>query len=196
MLCCFVWCGACMACGKPPVCQNASVGGAFKTPPCVPGKRPHVLDMRAFSRYTRRRLERTHGGVLNLHTEGFSAFSVFLALSLSLLLFSLSALFSLVSLSLLSSLSSPSLLSSLSATMTMITRPVGSLCVHTALTCECVGVRVLWLIPCHVRRTCSHHARNKHVRIMQETTVLVLLCKPRATWNEVGLYLCWKWVMC
>ena len=31
--------------------------------------------------------------------------------------------------------------------MTMITRPVGSLCVHTALTCECVGVRVLWLIP-------------------------------------------------
>ena len=31
---------------------------------------------------------------------------------------------------------------------------------------------------------------------MQETTILVLLCKPRATWNEVGLYLCWKWVMC
>ena len=28
---------------------------------------------RAFSRYTRRRLERTHGGVLNLHTEGWSA---------------------------------------------------------------------------------------------------------------------------
>ena len=34
------------------------------------------------------------------------------------------------------------------------------------------------------------------VRIMQETTVLVFLCKPRATWNDVGLYLCWKWVMC
>ena len=31
---------------------------------------------------------------------------------------------------------------------------------------------------------------------MQETTVLALLCKPRATWNEVGLYLCWKWVLC
>ena len=22
------------------------------------------------------------------------------------------------------------------------------------------------------------------------------LCKSRATWNEVGLYLCWKWVLC
>ena len=22
------------------------------------------------------------------------------------------------------------------------------------------------------------------------------LCKPRATWNEVCLYLCWKWVLC
>ena len=22
------------------------------------------------------------------------------------------------------------------------------------------------------------------------------LCKPRATWNEMGLYLCWKLVMC
>ena len=141
----------------------------------------------ASARHTRRRLERTHGGVLNLHTERFSAFSVFLALSLSFLL-SLSLLLFLCSLlscllSLLS-LSSPSLLSSLSATMTMISRPVGSLCVHTALTCDPVG------------RTCSHHARNKHVRIMQETTVMVLLCKPRATWDEVGLYLCWKWVMC
>ena len=28
--------------GKPSVCR-------FKTSPCVPGKRPHVLDMRAFS---------------------------------------------------------------------------------------------------------------------------------------------------
>ena len=35
----------------------------FKTPPCVPGKRPHVQHMRAFSR--------THGGVLNAHTEAF-----------------------------------------------------------------------------------------------------------------------------
>ena len=37
---------------------------------------------------------------------------------------------------------------SLSATMTLITRPVGSLCVHTALTCLSVRVPVLWLIPC------------------------------------------------
>ena len=36
----------------------------------------------------------------------------------------------------------------LSVTMTMITRPVGSLCVLTALTCESVGVCVLWPIPC------------------------------------------------
>ena len=34
---------------------------------------------------------------------------------------------------------------------------------------------------------------GEHVRIMQETTVLVLLCKPRATWNEVGLFLCGRW---
>ena len=27
---------------------------------------------------------------------------------------------------------------------------------------------------------------------MQETFVKVFVCKPRATWNEVGLYLCWK----
>ena len=33
---------------------------------------------------------------------------------------------------------------------------------------------------------------GEHVRIMQETFVLVFLCTPRATWNEVGLYLCWK----
>ena len=43
VFCCFcvVWCG--LACGKPlRLCvQNASVC-AFKTPPCVPGKRPHV----------------------------------------------------------------------------------------------------------------------------------------------------------
>ena len=72
------------------------------------------------------------------------------------------------SLSLLSSHSCR--LSPLSATMTMITRPVGlSLCAHTALTCQRVRVPVLWLIPCLVEL----------VRIRN-------LCKPRATWNEVG----------
>ena len=41
-----------------------------------------------------------------------------------------------------------SLFCSLSVTMTMITRPVGSLCVLTARRSACAG------------RTCSHHARN------------------------------------
>ena len=39
-----------------------------------------------------------------------------------------------------------------------------------------------------VWRTFSHN--------MQETTILVLLSKPRAAWNKVGLYLRWKWVLC
>ena len=30
---------------------------------------------------------------------------------------------------------------------------------------------------------------------MQASFVQVLLCKPGATWNEVVLYLCWKWVV-
>ena len=79
VLCCFVWCG--LACGKPlrVQIQNASVC-AFKTPPCVTGKRPHVLNMRAFSRYTRRRLERTHGRsfhlLFSLPSLVFSVFSL------------------------------------------------------------------------------------------------------------------------
>ena len=44
-------------------CSTAFSLAIWSSPPPV----------RAFSRYTRRRLERTHGGVLNLHTEGFSA---------------------------------------------------------------------------------------------------------------------------
>ena len=40
------------------------------------------------------------------------------------------------------------LFSSLSVTMTMTTRPVGSLCLHTGLTCDCDAVRVLRSIPC------------------------------------------------
>ena len=31
-------------------------------PPCVPAKRPHVFNMRAFCWYTRKRFEPTHGG--------------------------------------------------------------------------------------------------------------------------------------
>ena len=82
--------------------------------------------------------------------------SLFLFLSLSLFLssFLLSLFLSsfllslfLRSLSLLTSLLS-ALCSPLSATMTMVTRPVGSLCVHTALTCLSVRVRGLRSIPC------------------------------------------------
>ena len=85
----------------------------------IPGKRPHVLNMRAFSGYTWRLPERTHGGVLNLHTEGFPP-SLFFLLS-PLLFFSSSLLFSSLVISSLPSL----VFSLLSATMTMITRPVG-----------------------------------------------------------------------
>ena len=53
----------------------------------------------------------------------------------------------LFSLFLSSHLSSRVSLSPLSATMTMITRSVGSLCVHTSLTCLSVGVSGSWPIP-------------------------------------------------
>ena len=124
---CVVW-GVCvwrgLARGKPPVCR-------FQTSPCVGSKRFRVYrqDARMLNtQYTRKRLEPAHGDVWNLHTVrregGFSSLFLF---SLPSLVFSLS---------------------SLSATMTMITRPVGSLCVHTALTCLSVRVPVLWLIFC------------------------------------------------
>ena len=53
----------------------------FKTPPCVRSKRPrvyrhhvHMLKHKsARCRYTLGRFERTHGGVLDEHTEGLSA---------------------------------------------------------------------------------------------------------------------------
>ena len=61
-----------------------------------------------------------------------------------------------------------------SMTMTMSARPVGSLCTH--------GPQSAWVL--------AHSLSGEHVRIMQETFVQVFLCKPRATWNEVGLYLC------
>ena len=71
--------------------------------------------------------------------------------------------------------------------MTMITRPVGSLCVHRALTCQSVRVH---------GPTLAHSLLAEHVRIMQETFVKVFVCKARAIWKEVGLCLCWKWVLC
>ena len=61
-----------LASGKRPRAQfqHASVC-RFKTHPCVPARRPHVFNTRAFCRYTRRRFECTHGGVLNLSMGGF-----------------------------------------------------------------------------------------------------------------------------
>ena len=51
--------------------------------------------------------------------------------------------------------------------MTMTARPVGSLCTHGPMLLEGQSA-------------------------VQETIVYGSLCKPRATWNEVGLYLCCK----
>ena len=160
-VCLCVWRG--LARGKHPCVarlgtrKNVSVC-TFKTLPCVLAKRAHVEHMRAFCLYTRRRFEPTHGDVLNLHTGSLSLSSPSLFLS-SFLLFSLPSYFS-RSLSLLSSL-----LSSLSATMTMITRPVGSLslslCKHGSDLPECQSA---WSV--------AHSLLGEHVRIMQETTVL------------------------
>ena len=72
----------------------------------------------------------THGGPLSLSSRPFFFLS-------SVVLFLRSLLSSLLSSRL-----------SLSATMTMISRPVGSLCIHTALTCQGVRVRGLRSIPC------------------------------------------------
>ena len=145
---------------------------AFKTPPCVPGKRPHVLNMRAFSGYTRRRPERTHGGVLNPHTEGFSAFSsltssLFPLVSLSLLscvslsplvcLSSHTSLFLSVSAHLFLSLLFSSL-KTLSIAMTMVARPVGSLCTHGSILPEGQSAWALSSFP--VWRGTSHHAEE------------------------------------
>ena len=143
-----VWLG--LARGKTPVCR-------FKMSPCVGSKRIRVYRQNARTCATCARFASTHRSVLNVHTEtfltytrrgrrgeggGFSShcFSLPFYLSLvrrSLSLLSFSSLFPLLS-----------SFSSLSATMTMITRPVGSLCVHTALTCLRIRVPVLWLIPC------------------------------------------------
>ena len=89
VLCCVVMCGVgagvgvqCVVCGLWCVCvvcvvcaawhtelplrvqvQNVSVC-RFKTPPCVPAKRPHEFNISG-------RFASTHGGVLNLHMDTF-----------------------------------------------------------------------------------------------------------------------------
>ena len=87
-----------------PVC-------AFKMSPCVPATCPHVFFMWACCRYTRGHFERTHGDVLNAHTEGRSLSSLFPPFSLSL---SLSSPFS---------LSLPLFLSSLSSSVVLLPIP-------------------------------------------------------------------------
>ena len=69
--------------------------------------------------------------------------------------------------------------------MTMITRPVGSLCVHTALTCLSVKVPVLRSIP-FLANMFTSYARNNCPGITVHASCHL----------EVGLYLCWKWVFC
>ena len=71
-------------------------------------------------------------------------------------------------------------------TMTMLPRSVGSLPVRKGLTYpECISV---W--------DSVHSLLGEHARIIQETTVLVCLCMPRATWYEAGLYLEMEMEMC
>ena len=176
---CCLWCAVCgvwcvwrgLARAKPlrVYAQNVSMC-RFKTPPCVLAKRAHVENMRAFCRHTRRRFEPTHRDVLSIHTgrrEGVRGGGGGGGLS-----------------SLLSSLLFSSLLSFRSCRLspllaTMTSSRALSLCAHTALTCQRVRVLVLWIIPC-----------------LAELVRMKKLCKPRATWNEVDMYLCWKWVMC
>ena len=138
-----VVCGVCAVCGaawhaeKPSVCR-------FKTSPCVPAPRAHVLfNMHAFCTYPRRPFEPTHTRGRFEPTHG-KPLSPLFSLSLVLFSFSLSSVSSFV----LFSFSFSALFSSLSATMTTITRTVSSLSVNTALTCPSVRVRGPWPTHC------------------------------------------------
>ena len=160
-------CGAAWHAEKTSVCR-------FKTLPSVPAKRAHVFNMRACCRYTRKRFETTHGDVLNLHTERREGRGFLLSLT-SLLSFSLPS-FSLPCRSLHSFSFS---LSSLSLSSSLLNNHSSS------RFCLCQSA---W--------TLTHSLFGEHVRFVQKTTVLAQLCKPHETLNEVGLYLCWKWVLC
>ena len=110
LVCGCVWCSVWCVCGLVCVCVCVNVWGVarlgarknprahvqhasvccFKTPPCVAARRPHVFNMRASCRFTRKRFETTHGGVLDMSTggeEGRGGLSIssFLSLLLSLL---------------------------------------------------------------------------------------------------------------
>ena len=109
-LVCWCVCGACcgvcvwrgLARGKPPCVSSKRLRLYVQNASCVPARRAHVEHMGAFSRYTRSRFERTHGGVWSLHKEGLSLLVSFL---LSLFRRSFPSFSSFVLFSLLSSLS-------------------------------------------------------------------------------------------
>ena len=61
--------------GGTGVCIDRVSVCTFKTSACVPAPSPHFSYMWAWCRYTRGRFERTHGGVLNVHTGVFTCFS-------------------------------------------------------------------------------------------------------------------------
>ena len=123
-LCRYVWCWV--------VCWVVSVVCGVLL--CVLRVWRGLFNMRAFCRHTRKRFEPTHGDVLNLHTGRREVRGSLISLS-SLLSFSPLFLLSLFLRSLPSfsfSFSSFSISFSLSETMTVITRPVGSLCTHSS----------------------------------------------------------------
>ena len=161
--------------------QNAPVC-TFKTLPCVRSKRCRVYFQNARVTLGHRLFERTHGIVLNLLTKSLSCSSrVSLSLLFSCLcpLIRLSFSLSLCLLVFFCLLSALSLLCSMTMTMMLV---LLALSVHTSLSCP--EYQSAWAD--------VQSLLGEHVRIMKETFVWVFLCKPGATWNEEGLYLCWK----
>ena len=114
--------------------------------------------------------------------EEFSSFSLVPSLFLVLPTFSLQSFSSPFSLSPFSSLS---LLFSLSNNDNDHSSSRFSLCTQSSDLPECQSTSTL-----------THSLLAEHVRTMQETIIKVLVCKARAIWKEVGLCLCWKWVLC
>ena len=183
VLCFGVWCVWCVVCVG--VCVGVvsvvSVGGAAwhaENPVCRFKNASVCTGNTRTCWNTRARVAGTHGSVSNVHTEAFWTYtrSVSLSfLSLLSLFLSLSSFLFLRSLPSFSFLSS--LFSSLSVTMTMISRPVGSLCVRTALTCP--KGQSAW--------TLAHSLLAEHVRSMQQTTVLVFPVKASCHLEWSGL---------
>ena len=141
--------GLCVVC-RGDVCVSSCL--APKVLPCVRSKRSRVHFQDA--RVTK------DTGVSNVHTRAFSTYT---RERESLLL------------SRLSPLVSPSLFfsylsfSSLSVTITMIARPVGSLCTHSSDLPKGPGCKGRGPVP--VGLTCSHHARNNCLGVSSASLV-------------------------